>query len=125
MDRPKLLIADDNHFNLSPLVEYFEEFYDVIIANSGQTAVALAQKEKPFAILMDVQMPQMTGLQATILLKSDPATKNIPIIIVTAFSYVGDEHTIREIGADHFIPKPVDLDEMHTLLEKYAHGILH
>lgn len=81
--------------------------YQVLAVTTAQEGIALARTAQPDLILMDIQLPTMNGLEATIRLKADPMTASIPIIAVTAFAMKGDEEKIREAGCDDYLSKPV------------------
>lgn len=86
---------------------------------NGQQGVELAKSKKPDLILMDVQMPVMSGLEATKILKADDGTNDIPIISLTAYAMQGDEEKMCEAGFDGYITKPVDIKEFLTTIAKY------
>jgi two-component system cell cycle response regulator DivK len=79
----------------------------VVTATDAETGLALARNERPDLILMDIQLPDMDGLQATALLKKDNATRAIPVIALTALAMKGDEERIRAAGCDGYIAKPL------------------
>jgi two-component system cell cycle response regulator DivK len=81
--------------------------YQVLAATTAQEGIALARSAQPNLILMDIQLPSMNGIEATILLKADPLTAGISIIAVTAFAMKGDEEKIRAAGCDEYLSKPV------------------
>jgi two-component system, cell cycle response regulator DivK len=82
--------------------------HTVLAAVNAEIALTLAREGNPDLILMDIQLPGMDGLQATALLKQDPATRNIPVIALTALAMKGDEERIRAAGCDGYIAKPLD-----------------
>ena len=85
-------------------------------ATDAETGVALAGSEQPDLILMDIQLPGMDGLRATGLLKGDVATRDIPIIALTALAMKGDEQRIRAAGCDGYIAKPLAYKEFLTTI---------
>ena len=93
--------------------------YRLIEANDGESGVEIAQKELPSLILMDVQLPRMSGLDATRLLKSDPRTSAIPIIIITSFALSGDREKAAAAGADSYLAKPYSPRELLALVRQY------
>jgi len=79
----------------------------VLTATDAEIGLMLARDERPNLILMDIQLPGMDGLEATVLLKRDAATRDIPVIAVTALAMKGDEERIRAAGCDGYIAKPM------------------
>jgi len=113
MQKPKILIVDDNLLNtklLSIMLGAGE--YETITAMEGKTAVEKARSENPDLILMDIMMPVMGGYEATEILKQDPDTKDIPIIMITALDGAEDKLRGLEAGADEFLNKPVNAAEL-------------
>jgi putative two-component system response regulator len=105
--RPTLLIADDEPTNLQVLRQILQAEYRLLFARDGVKAVELAQSERPDLILLDVMMPNMTGHDACRALKADAATRDIPVIFVTAMADAEDEAKGFELGAVDYITKPV------------------
>ena len=103
----KILIADDEPNNLQVLKQILSGRYQLLFANNGEKAVEAANKHLPDLVLLDIMMPVMNGYEACEKLKSIPATKNIPIIFVTAMSEVEDEARGFDVGAVDYIQKPV------------------
>jgi len=104
-----ILIVEDNETNMklsSFLLESAD--YNVLMATSAEVGVAIARDRHPDLILMDIQLPGMDGLQATALLKADAATRDIPVLALTALAMKGDEERIRAAGCDGYIAKPLD-----------------
>jgi CheY-like chemotaxis protein len=90
--------------------------YTVIAATNAETGLTLAREEHPDLILMDIQLPGMDGLQATGLLKADDATRDIPVIALTALAMKGDEERILAAGCDGYIAKPLDYKDFLTVV---------
>jgi two-component system cell cycle response regulator DivK len=106
-----VLIVEDNELNMqlfSDLIE--DEGYAVLQAREGVAAMALAREHHPDLILMDIHLPEISGLEITKWLKDDPALAAIPVFAVTAFAMKGDEERIREGGAEAYMSKPVSMD---------------
>jgi two-component system cell cycle response regulator DivK len=80
--------------------------YELLEAENGAEALTAVAKQRPDLILMDIQLPVMDGYEATRRLKADPATKSIPIIVVTSYALSGDETKAREAGCDAYVTKP-------------------
>ncbi len=114
MPPSKILVADDNAQNRELLEAYMEELEGVttISAGDGQEALAKVESEKPDLILLDIMMPRMSGYEVCKKLKSDPATKDIPIIIVTALHETGDIERGVDVGTNDFITKPVNRTDL-------------
>ena len=112
----KILLVEDNEMNRDMLSRRLErKGYAVVMAVDGQQAVTMATAEAPALILMDMSLPIVDGWEATRQIKSNDATKGIPIIALTAHAMQGDEQKAREAGCDDFDTKPVELSR---LLEK-------
>ncbi|QDV89253.1 Response regulator PleD [Phycisphaerae bacterium RAS2] len=105
-----ILIVDDNAQNLELLEAYLEELPSarVLTATSGQDALAKVASDKPDLMLLDIMMPKMSGFEVCKKIKADPATKDIPVILVTALHEMGDQERGVEMGADDFLTKPVN-----------------
>lgn len=113
-----VLIVEDNALNMrlfSALVS--GQGHRVLQATDGPRGLDLARQESPDLIVMDVQLPGMSGLEVTRMLKDNPETADIPIIVTTAFGLRGDEKEVRDSGCDAFIAKPIGLSEFVDLVE--------
>ncbi len=116
--RSKILIVDDEMDTLLPLRRSLEvENYRVIEAYDGHEAINKAKTEIPDLILLDLMMPGMDGYEVCGKLRSEPLTKNIPIIILTAKGYVRDKVKGLEIGADDYVTKPFNLNELKARIK--------
>lgn len=105
----RILVVEDNPANMKLAVLLLEHAgYEVLRAVNADEGIAAARAGKPDMILMDIQLPGMDGLEATRLLKADPATRPITIIALTAFAMKGDEERIRTAGCDGYIAKPIE-----------------
>ncbi len=93
--------------------------YEIIPSHQGGTAIRLAREHRPHLILMDLQLPDISGLEAARRLKDDDETRGIPIIAVTAFAMVGDERRTLESGCDAYIAKPIMLREFLEAVESF------
>jgi len=114
-DQPKILIVDDNKENID-LIAYFlkPQNYTILTAMDGVQALTLVEEEKPDIILLDIMLPKMDGFQVCERLKKDPATRFIPIIMITALKELKDKIRSLEVGADDFISKPFENVELLT-----------
>jgi twitching motility two-component system response regulator PilH len=90
----------------------------IATAPDGEAGLAAARAERPDAIVLDLLMPRLNGFQTCRRLKTDAATRDIPVIIVTTKDQPADEFWAREIGADAFLHKPVDIDGLLELLDR-------
>jgi two-component system cell cycle response regulator len=105
----RILVVDDIEANVRLLeAKLSAEYYEVLTANDGPTALAMAAAEKPDIILLDVMMPGMDGFAVCRRLKDDPETRHIPVVLVTALDGRADRVTGLEAGADEFLTKPID-----------------
>lgn len=110
-----ILVVDDHEQNLELLQAYLEEIgCKVRTARDGIEALAEIDAGQPDLIILDVMMPRMSGYQLCTKLKSDPAFRDIPIVMVTALSEVGDVERAVECGADDFLTKPLHKIELIT-----------
>ena len=112
----KVLIVDDNAQNLELLMAYMEEVPNVTIipATNGLEALAKVAEEQPDLILLDVMMPRMSGFEVCRRLKSDPETRDVQIVMVTALNEMGDHERAVDCGTDEFLTKPVNRIELIT-----------
>ncbi len=116
----KILLAEDNKANQQVASEILASAgVDVDIAENGEEAVKAVKKGIYKAVLMDVQMPVMDGMQATALIRRNDAIKHIPIIAMTAHAMVGDKEKCLEAGMDDYVTKPVDRFELFRTLKKW------
>jgi len=105
-----ILILENDPKNLKLVTVILQvSGYATLQATDGKQGVELAREEKPDLILMDIQIPVMDGLEATKLLKNDGATRDIPVIALTAYAMKGDEEKMRAAGCDGYITKPIDI----------------
>jgi two-component system cell cycle response regulator DivK len=103
-----VLIVEDNRANMTLAVFLLESAgYAVLSATDAEAGLTLARTQAPDLILMDIQLPGMDGLEAIGILKSDDATRAIPVIALTALAMKGDEERIRAAGCDGYIAKPM------------------
>ncbi len=109
MERVVLIVEDDLKNLKLFRVLLQRDGYSTIEAVDGQQAVELTRERHPDLILMDVQMPVMSGIEATERLKADPATRGVPIVAVTAFAMEGDKEKLLQAGFDGYISKPIDI----------------
>jgi CheY-like chemotaxis protein len=122
-----VLLVEDNESNASILQDMFE--FDGIPAKlvtvpSGEDALRVASQLRPVLILMDLRMPGIDGLEATLFLRMNAQTRDIPIWAITAYAMEGDEERAREAGCDDYITKPINSKKMAAKLRMFLeqHG---
>jgi len=112
-NRPKVLLAEDNEANITVLLNYLEAHdFQVILARNGIEAVQMTKQHQPKVILMDIQMPDMNGLEAIQQIRADQQVRSIPIIALTALAMPGDLERCLEAGANDYLAKPVKLRQL-------------
>ena len=113
----RILIVEDNELNMKLLNDVLEAHgYEVMATGRGKIAIEWAHLHQPDLILMDLQLPDLSGLDATRQLKADGKTRNIPIIAVTAFAMAGDEKKALDHGCDAYVAKPIVLRDFLSLI---------
>lgn len=120
MARKRILCVEDNDSNMRLVSRIVEgERHDFLSACDGLTALRLAQNEMPDLILLDINIPGLNGLELARKLKADPHLAAIPLIATTANVLVGDRERCLEAGCDEYLPKPLDVRELQSLLRSY------
>ncbi len=120
MSERTILYIEDNEYNRKIVRQLLgRTSYQLVEAVDGESGVALAQQLVPQLILMDVQLPKMSGLDATRALKADPRTSGIPIIVITSFALSGDREKAAVAGADNYLAKPYSPRELLALVRQY------
>ena len=115
MKKRTFLVADDDKRSAKLLRDVLQASgYSVVVVRDGKQAIDVAKHQSPALILMDIQMPVIDGVAAMKELKSNPKTRGIPIIAITAHAMRGDEESFLQQGFDDFLPKPLDI---HALLK--------
>jgi two-component system, cell cycle response regulator DivK len=116
---PKVLLVEDNEMNRDMLSRrLIRRGFEVVFAVDGQQGVDLAKSERPDIILMDMSLPVIDGWEATRQVKSDDATKSVPVIGLTAHAMSGDREKAMEAGCDDYDTKPVELERLIGKMEK-------
>lgn len=116
-----ILIVEDNELNMKLFNDLLEAHgYSVIQTRSGVEAVELARKHRPDLILMDIQLPEVSGLQVTQWIKADEELRAIPVVAVTAFAMKGDEEKIRQGGCEAYLSKPISVAKFLETVRNYA-----
>ena len=114
----KILLVEDNEMNRDMLSRRLvKRGYEVVIAVDGAEGIARAKSDSPDVVLMDMSLPVVDGWEATRRIKSDPGTRGIPVIALTAHAMAGDEEKARGAGCDDFDTKPVELPRLLSKIE--------
>ena len=115
-----VLIVEDNELNMKLFHDLLEAHgYNTIGTRNGIEALDLARKHRPDLVLMDIQLPEVSGLEVTKWLKDDPELKHIPVVAVTAFAMKGDEERIREGGCEAYISKPITVSMFLSTVRQF------
>lgn|GEM_PF-892221 len=115
-----VLIVEDNELNMKLFNDLVEtRGHRIVQTRSGIEAVDLARKHRPDLILMDIQLPEVSGLEVTQWLKDDEELKTIPVIAVTAFAMKGDEEKIRQGGCEAYLSKPISVAKFFETLDQF------
>jgi two-component system, cell cycle response regulator DivK len=105
-----ILIVEDNELNMKLFNDLLEAHgYKTLQTRSGREALELTRLHKPDLILMDIQLPEVSGLQVTQWIKEDEVLRHIPVIAITAFAMKGDEEKIRQGGCEAYLSKPISI----------------
>ncbi len=115
-----VLVVEDNELNMKLFHDLLEAHgIQTVETRNGNEVLSIARAKKPDLILMDIQLPEVSGLDVTKWLKDDPELKHIPVIAVTAFAMKGDEQKIREGGCEDYISKPISVTHFMDVISKY------
>jgi CheY-like chemotaxis protein len=118
---PLILLAEDNEANITTTTLYLQAHgLQIIVARNGLEAIQMAQQYRPALILMDIQMPEIDGLEATCRIRSDTELSQIPIIALTALAMPGDRDRCLTAGANAYMTKPVSLKQLLTVISTYV-----
>ena len=121
MSDKTILYVEDNEFNRKIVRDLLARTsYRLIEAADGEAGVAMALQEIPNLILMDIQLPKISGLDATHRLRADPRTARVPIIAITSYALSGDEQRALDAGASAYLAKPYSPRELLELIRKFA-----
>ncbi len=116
-----ILIVEDNVLNQQLFKELLEEAgYATLSAGEGLDAFALAKTHRPDLILMDIQLPAISGLEVTRWLKDDPQLRRIPVIAITAYAMPGDEDRMKAGGCEAYIPKPISTAQFLETIARFV-----
>ena len=115
-----VLIVEDNELNMKLFHDLLDAHgYATLQTRNGMEALALAREHHPDLILMDIQLPEVSGLEVTKWIKEDEQLKSIPVVAVTAFAMKGDEEKIREGGCEAYIAKPISVGTFIDTVQRF------
>ncbi len=118
--KKKVLVVEDNELNQKLFCDLIGVCgADVVQTREGTRVLEIAREERPDLILMDIQLPQVSGLDITAELKKDAELASIPVIAVTAFAMKGDEDKIRKGGCEDYLSKPISVPDFMAMINKY------
>ncbi|OGK99020.1 MAG: histidine kinase [Candidatus Rokubacteria bacterium RIFCSPLOWO2_02_FULL_68_19] len=121
MSAKTILYVEDNEFNRKIVRDLLARTsYRLVEATDGEAGVAMALQESPNLILMDIQLPKISGLDATRRLRADPRTAQVPIIAITSYALSGDDQRALDAGASAYLAKPYSPRELLELIRKLA-----
>lgn len=116
----KILIVEDNELNMKLFSDLLGAHgYETRETREGLKAIAIAKKYKPDLILMDIQLPEVSGLEVTKWIKNDKSLADIPVVAVTAFAMKGDEKRIKDGGCQAYISKPIAVSSFLATIRKF------
>jgi len=119
-DAKTILIVEDNELNMKLFNDLLEAHdYNILQTRDWMEALKIAREKKPDLILMDIQLPEVSGLEVTKWIKEDENLRSIPVIAVTAFAMKGDEEKIREGGCEAYIAKPISVSHFLGTVQKF------
>jgi len=115
-----VLIVEDNELNMKLFRDLLEAHgYQTVGTSNGYEAIEFVRKSRPDLILMDIQLPQVSGLEVTRWIKDDPELRSIPVVAVTAFAMKGDEERIREGGCEAYLSKPISVGKFIETVRRF------
>ena len=117
----KVLIVEDNELNMRLFSDLLEAHgYETFQTREGLKAIEMARKHQPDLIIMDIQLPEVSGLEVTKWIKDDAKLSKIPVVAVTAFAMKGDEKRIRDGGCEAYIAKPITVSSFLSTVRKFV-----
>lgn len=120
MSAKTVLIVEDNELNMKLFRDLLEAHdFKTIQTRNGKDAFDIVKKQKPDLVLMDIQLPEVSGLEVTKWIKAEESVKHIPIIAVTAFAMKGDEQKILDGGCQDYIAKPISVTNFLDVINKH------
>lgn len=116
--RKTVLVVEDNELNMRLFCDLLDAFgFDTLQCRDGAKAVELARAHQPALIVMDIQLPEVSGLDITRWIKDDETTRHIPVLAVTAFAMRSDEQLVREAGCEAYLSKPIQMRSFRATVE--------
>jgi two-component system, cell cycle response regulator DivK len=115
----RILVVEDQELNMDLLLQLLEDDYEGLTATDGAAGLAMAEREQPDLILMDLSLPVMDGWEATRRIKANASLQHIPVIALTAHAMVGDATRAFACGCDDYLTKPFDEDLLFQRLDSY------
>jgi two-component system cell cycle response regulator DivK len=116
----KVLIVEDNELNMKLFHDLLDAHgYETLQTRDGIEALEIARKNRPDLILMDIQLPEVSGLEVTKWIKEVDSLRSIPVVAVTAFAMKGDEEKIREGGCEAYISKPISVTQFLETVQRF------
>ena len=120
-----VLVVEDNDINMRLYRAVLEVLgYNILQAKDGMEGWRIAREHRPDLILMDIKLPDVSGLEVTKRLKADETLKSIPVIAITAFAMEGDEEKMLEGGCDAYIPKPISVSDFLQTIKRFANRVV-
>ena len=115
-----VLVVEDNELNMKLFHDLLEAHgYNILQTKDGIEALRIAREHRPDLILMDIQLPEVSGLEVTRWIKEDDNLKQIPVVAVTAFAMKGDEEKIRDGGCEAYISKPISVTHFLQTVQRF------
>lgn len=116
-----ILVVEDNDLNMKLFCDLLDAHgYETMQTRDGRSVLEMVRGQRPDLILMDIQLPEVSGLEVTGWLKADPDLRDIPVIAVTAFAMKGDEERIKAGGCEAYIAKPISVGRFIEMVGRYA-----
>ncbi len=114
-----VLVVEDNELNMRLFCDLLDAFgYRTFHCRDGAQAMEIARRERPDLIIMDIQLPEVSGLDITRWIKDDEELRSIPVLAVTAFAMRSDEQRVREAGCEGYLSKPIQIASFQRAVEK-------
>ena len=115
-----VLVVEDNDLNMKLFHDLLDaNGYGTLQSKTGKEALEIVKKQTPDLVLMDIQLPDVSGLEVTRLIKENEKTKNIPVIAITAFAMKGDEEKIRQGGCEAYMSKPISVPKFLEMVRSF------